>query len=124
MSIILNCFCFCFSVIETGPEGDYCVPDGGNILIPCVTRNNITDSNVITSTTQRWEIMLIDETMIEFSSADSSLPAGYEIDTDEGLTIDVSSVSNLLNQATLQCFAVTIDGTAASDNTTLTVGCK
>ena len=114
---------FCFSVIETGPEGDYCVPDGGDILIPCVTRNNVTDSNVIVSAIQRWNIMFIDETMISLTSGET-LPAGYEIDTDEGLTIDASSVSNLLNQATLQCVAVTPDGTATSDITTLTVGCK
>ena len=117
-------FLFCFSVIETGPEGDYCVPDGGDILIPCVTLNNVTESNVIISTTQRWDIMFMDETMITFNSADPSLPAGYEVDAEEGLTIDVSAVSNLLNQATLQCFAVTNDGTAASNNTALTVGCK
>ena len=120
---ILNCFCF--SVIETGPEGDYCVPDGGDILIPCVTLNNITDLNGIISATQRWDIRFFDETMISFNSADSSLPAGYEINVDEGLKINVSSVSILLNQATLQCFAVTGGGTtAASDNTTLTVGGK
>ena len=115
---------FCFSVIETGPEGDYCVPDGGDILIPCVTRNNITDSNVIISAVQRWDIMFIDETMISFNSADPSLPAGYEVDAEEGLTINVSAVSNLLNQATLQCVAVVSGATASSDNTTLTVGCK
>ena len=116
-------FLFCFSVIETGPEGDYCVPDGGDILIPCVTRSNITGSNVIISAVQRWDIMFIDETMIQLTSVITP-PDGYQVTNTEGLTIDVSSVSDSLNQAILQCFAVTNDGTAASDNATLTVGCK
>ena len=68
--------------------------------------------------------MFIDETMIMFTSSDLSLPTGYEVNPDEGLTINVSSVSNLLNQATLQCFAVIVGASAASDITTLTVGCK
>ena len=115
--------CFCFSVIETGPEGYYCVPDGGDILIPCLTKNNITDSNVIISAVQRWDIMFIDETMIQLTSGET-LPDGYEINPDEGLTINVSSVSNILNQATLQCVAVIVGASAASDITTLTIGCK
>ena len=112
-----------FSVIETGPEEDYCVPDGGDTLIPCVTRNNVTDLNVIISAVQRWEIMFMDVTLIELTSGET-LPAGYDINPDEGLTINVSSVSNILNQATLQCFAVIVGASAASDITTLTVGCK
>ena len=112
-----------FSVIETGPEEDYCVPDGGDILIPCVTRNNVTDLNVIISAVQRWEIMFMDVTLIELTSGET-LPAGYDINPDEGLTINVSSVSNILNQATLQCFAVIVGASAGSDITTLTVGCK